>query len=100
MFEDNSCWLGQWENDQPVEASSKKAFAALGACPQIYIDDLLRNELDGSMACKGIESYTLTPAFQMCMCCMGQKCPCRSCIDYSSKHVNKRQAAVASATSA
>lgn len=53
VFEDNSCWLGQWENDQPVEDGTSREFAARSACPQIYIDDLLRTEPCSSMAAKG-----------------------------------------------
>lgn len=59
IFEDNSSWIGQWENDQPVEEDGNHAFAAKGACPQTYVEDLLQNECDRQMARKGTQAAIL-----------------------------------------
>lgn len=52
IFEDNSCWIGQWDSDRPVKESNEQPFAAMGTCPQTYVEDLLRIEPDTSMARK------------------------------------------------
>lgn len=53
MFEDNSVWMGRWENDQPVEAGSTQPFAAQSNCPKIYVQDLLNFEQNVAFAAKG-----------------------------------------------